>query len=338
MARLVNPMGTKRQTLTGRLRRAMSFYDLCSTVGGSSAEVPKGSSCIGNGAPLLALTVVPDAEFSSDYFAVVFSVSHTIIDGCTYYTLLAMLSAAGTPRALNPTRKPEIMETTKLFMGAAEETFANSGGIMCNVVGALLCGSKPTICNFFVDKARVAAEKAKPKQHGVDFVSTNDVLASSFANATSARIMLLPINFRGRKAEYTADDAGNYEGALVFGPEDYSDPCKIRKTLQSGPPTFLRGAGGVEVPSPLPGGCEAMRCALAMVTNWTFPCFQELAVDGCRHLLHTPHCDVKMVPFDVAVVYHPRKGELATVFFVRSIDEKGLKTELPLGEAVTVPT
>mmetsp|Transcript_17350 Transcript_17350/g.35759 ORF Transcript_17350/g.35759 Transcript_17350/m.35759 type:complete len:203 (+) Transcript_17350:790-1398(+) len=200
----------------------------------------------------------------------------------------------------------------------------------------MLCGKKPTICNYFFDKAKISVEKTKTKQHGVEFVSTNDILSSTFGSVTGARIMLLPLNFRGRNPEFTADDAGNYEGALAFGPSDYDSPSLVRKTLQSGPPTFLRG-GGVVAALPLPGGWAATRCRLSMCVNWTFPHFTQFDIEGCHHLLHTPHADTKMVPFDTAVVYCPRAGEIAAVFFTRSVDEADLKAELPLGDAVVMP-
>jgi hypothetical protein len=47
------------------------------------------------GFPLLALTVVPDTNASDAAFAVVFSVSHVILDGHNYYQLLNMLSHGG---------------------------------------------------------------------------------------------------------------------------------------------------------------------------------------------------------------------------------------------------
>ena len=71
-----------------------------------------------------------------------------------------------------------------------------------------------------------------------------------------------------------------------------------------------------------------------VITNWAFPNFQELKIEGCEQMLHLPHSDVKMVPFDICVVFRPRAGELAATFFVRSIDEEGLKTEMPVGDAI----
>ena len=82
---------------------------------------------------------------------------------------------------------------------------------------------------------------------------------AGLGNVTEARTLLIPLNYRIRLPDFTADDAGNYEGALVFGPEEYANPAEIRRTLNSGPPKFQRGIGLPKV-RPLPSGCEAMRC------------------------------------------------------------------------------
>ena len=55
-----------------------------------------------------------------------------------------------------------------------------------------------------------------------------------------------------------------------------------------------------------------------MITNWTFSHFSELKIDGAEHLLHVPHCDCSMVPFEWCVVYRPRAGELAVAMFTRN--------------------
>lgn len=65
----------------------MDFYTLCKTIGGGTAEVLKGAK---KDEPLMAVTVVPDAK-RSDTFAVVFSISHVIIDGFNYYKLFSQL-------------------------------------------------------------------------------------------------------------------------------------------------------------------------------------------------------------------------------------------------------
>ena len=114
-------------------------------------------------------------------------------------------------------------------------------------------------------------------------------------------------------------------------------PALVRKTLKSGPPTFLRGGGGeAATPSPLPSGCGAMCCKLGMITNWSFAHFSEMSISGCTHLLHVPHVDCSMVPFEWCVVYRPRAGQLACAMLTRACGSDHLQDALPLAQAVRV--
>jgi hypothetical protein len=76
--------------------RSQLYYVFFSESSGSACEILLGKDCIDNEEPLVALSILPDS-IRKDTFAVVFSVSHTIIDGCTYYSLLSMISADGKP-------------------------------------------------------------------------------------------------------------------------------------------------------------------------------------------------------------------------------------------------
>jgi hypothetical protein len=336
---LCNPTrrGGKASQKALAIDSTMDFATLCGAVSGTAAEILAGSKCVNKAVPLLALTVTPCTNSPSDTFAVVFSVSHVIIDGYTYYQLLSMLSSDGTVSALSAVRVPGMEAQKEKATGAQEYKFGNSGGVLCNVICGLVCGKKPEIVTHYFDEKKVADAKAKAKEAtaDVDFVSTNDVLTSQFGNATGAGVMFIPVNFRERLPDFTAKDAGNYEGALFFGPDDFAEPGQIRRTLNSGPPCFQRGAGLADgVSKPLPGCCKMAKGRLGMVTNWTFPHFSELRVEGCEQMLHSPHCDVKMVPFDCAVVYRPRAGQLAAAFFVRSLSRAGIQAELPMGGMV----
>mmetsp|Transcript_43790 Transcript_43790/g.51284 ORF Transcript_43790/g.51284 Transcript_43790/m.51284 type:complete len:209 (-) Transcript_43790:76-702(-) len=204
------------------------------------------------------------------------------------------------------------------------------------MICSMICGKKALAKSYFIDmdqinQAKVNEAKMAERGGGDFFVSTNDIVTSTFGNCTSARILLMAINLRNRLPAFQDTDAGNYERALVFCPHDYDTPSKIRKTLQSGPPVFLRGGGSGEA---LPGAVQTMRCRLAMITNWAFPVFTELALDGCQQILHVPHLNVSMVPFDLAIIYRPNKGMTAVTYFMRSVDAEGLKSECPIGEEI----
>jgi hypothetical protein len=310
---------------------AMDFYSVCKSVGGTSAEVLKGSSCIGNNERLFSCSIIEDAKRPNDTFAMVFSGSHVIMDGHTYYKLLAMLCDGAEVLSLSPTRKQQIKEQSAQAMGSEESKFANGMGVLCNVVGGLLCGSKPIIESFYVDTGKV--KNLKQNKTDVDYVSTNDVLTSSFGNALKPDFLLMPLNFREKLPDFTPLDAGNYEGALLFAKGDYTDASSIRRTLASGPPQYERGAG-LAKKNPLPGCYGACCGKMGMFISWIFPFFSEIKIEGCQQMLHMPILDVKMVPFDCAVVYRPRAETLAVVYFVRSMNEAAIVENLPMGPKV----
>jgi hypothetical protein len=201
------------------LNSTMDFSQTCFALGGSVCEILPGRLCIDNKEPLLALSILPDSIRGHDTFAVVFSISHTIADGFTYYNLLSMISADGTITAMSPVRKHDIMEQSDMAMGAKETKWAYSTSTLCNIIGGLLFPSKKAIAqNFYIDSNRmkIAKENAKKDPLFQGFVSTNDILASTFGNVTSARVLMMPINFRVKLLDFTNNDAGNYEGYIYI--------------------------------------------------------------------------------------------------------------------------
>ena len=323
------------------IKPSMSYSELCKLVGGSICEVPRGIDCIDRDIPLLVLSVVPDGDYSfSGSFAVTFSVSHSIIDGYTYYKLLSMLSSDGVISPLNIIPKPDIASKTTAAIGENEKKWSLGWPVLFNVITSIVFGKKPFIENFSLDVNAIEDAKVKVSSSGSSgqsYVSTNDIVVSKFGEACQSRILLMPINFRKRIADFGDDDAGNYEGSLLFGPEDYQEPERIRGTLQSGKQNsnsenMNTSASIVDSDASvnkivafrrhteraLPGTWETLRCKIGMVTNWQFPFFSELSIDGCEHIVHIPCSNVKITPFDLGIVYRPRANETALVACVRS--------------------
>jgi len=129
---------------------------------------------------------------------------------------------------------------------------------------------------------------------------------------------------------YVDSDSGNYEGFIVMGPSDYATPALIRNTLNSGPPTFKRATE-----TKLPSGYRAARCQITGVTNWAFPSFEELAIPRCEQVVHLPHKDCTTCYCDLAVVFKPKKGKIAAVYFTRAVDAAGIEAECPVGDKFT---
>jgi len=322
----------------------MDYISICGAIAKKRSEVPSGNKCVNKNKPLIALTIAPDSKEPNDGFAVILSISHVIIDGFNYYQILNMLNPDSEILSLSCKRKHSIIEGNKQAMGGQEHAWANSTAVICNVLGNMMCGSKAIVRCYEVSDQKVKREKDNAAAHANGgFVSTNDVITSMFANAVSSDVLLMPVNFRNKLPEYNDNDAGNYEGALVFaGSGEYGNPANIRNTLKSGPPTFLRGAdkaGNLPKGSaPLPAGFFATKnCKLGMCTNWAFSTFQELKLPSCEQVIHLPHTDCKMIPFDICVVFRPKANKLAAAFFVRNIDQKGLEVELPVGLEMSSP-
>jgi hypothetical protein len=96
-----------RETKLPVVNSTMDFSQICNEIGNSACEILPGRECIDNEEPLVALSILPDS-IRKDTLAVVFSVSHNIIDGFTHYSLLSMISADGKPSAMNITRKHDM--------------------------------------------------------------------------------------------------------------------------------------------------------------------------------------------------------------------------------------
>jgi len=314
----------------------MDSSELSNRITGTAAHILAGNKSLGKLEYQTALSVIPDGKRPADTFCVVFSVGHVIADGFTYYKLLNMLSANGEISALSPTRKMAIEEQSKVAMGDEVHGWAFSGSTMCNVVCSMLCASKKALIeSYYIDPERVKTAKAAVagKTQGVEFVSTNDVLTSMWGMAVDADVVMMPLNWRNRLPDFTDSDAGNYEGTLAFGPGDFDHPGLVRKTLLSGPPTFTRAGPN----APMPKGYKNCRCRIAMMTNWAFPFFSEVVVDGCTQMVHLPHIDTGMIPFEIGVVYRPCTGRTAVTYMTRQLDSAALQESNPLGIKVTTP-
>jgi len=169
--------------------------------------------------PLIRLSVIPDSS-SANCFAVILSVSHVIIDGFNYYQLLSMLNKDNTIVALSCARKHSFINDAKIAMGEDEHNFMHSKSVMMNVLYNRMFRKAITFCHE-IDAEKVSIIKQQYNSDSTSgFVSTNDILSSTFAKAVNCRILCLTINYRIRLATYDNNDAGNYQGLIVMGPED----------------------------------------------------------------------------------------------------------------------
>ena len=117
-----------------------------------------------------------------------------------------MLSENGTPSSMNFKKKDDMAQQEDILIGKEEMEIMRGGSIICNVISTLLFKSKPMITNYVINTQKVKTEKSK--KDGVEFLSTNDILSSTFGNVTKARLLMLPFNMRGKVEHFKNSDAG----------------------------------------------------------------------------------------------------------------------------------
>ena len=165
----------------------MSFEDICSVVNEAGAVLEKGSSLIDDPSKVASrITIIPGG--SGDTFAFVFSMSHVIADGYTFYKILSMMSSDTQIEAMEAQRNNEAIERTNEVLGDKETRFMTSFPQVLNWAGRIGCRPREKWCAFKIDKLKTRQAKAVAvEETGADvpFVSTNDIITSSCESATN---------------------------------------------------------------------------------------------------------------------------------------------------------
>ena len=206
----------------------------------------------------------------------------------------------------------------------------------------------------FIDKAKIEAQKQRYQDHlngiaeaatnlfksktdNVEFVSTQDIITSSWFNASSSRLPMNTFNLRERCPALPKNLAGNYETTMLLDPPSYENASLIRKSLLRNGESFKRAN-----PMPLPGFCGKTSCAF--ITTWCFSVEGKAAglyLEGCEQVLHMPIMPVsilKTCPMDFAVVFRASllTGEQGIIMFCKQADDHALanNADSVLGEVV----
>jgi len=301
-------------------------YDrLSKVIKKSGAIICKGRGLINKDAPFVRLTIAPQ---SSDEFAMIFSLSHVVADGFTYYKLLNMLGSNGVVGELVAKRK--VAEQAKIMdvVGKAQHLYQFSMGFVCPILcGGMCCSPKTELLAYYVDLEKIEdIRKNAVKGTTIEFVSTNDVLTSGFGTATGLTLMSMAINMRGRVEGLEAADAGNYESGLLFERSSYAEPTLIREVYRRDPPMSRA--------QHLPGVCHACFCCgccrtkIGQVTDWASLHSDDFGVDECEVLLHVPF--MEDVGCDIAIPFKAQPGKLAVLYFAKYATKDILKSKCGL--------
>ena len=289
--------------------------------------VESGSALLGKDKPVALLTL---AESKAGEFALVFSLSHSVGDGRTYYEVLKMLAPGSAVRKLPAARVQAFSEAMRGACGREALAWVESPAAMVHFLPLMLgCGSKARCYAFDLDPSRVAAAKAEgAMEEGVEYVTTNDVLTSSFFNACNSRIGLMGLDCRGRLPGIAEDMAGNYVTALVLDDAVFETPGSLRKMYGSQP---YQTTG-----RPLPGCCCAGKVSFAMVSNWASFAGGLVPFKGCEMVVHLPVKNPAYIMWDEMVPFASgAAGKMGVLCWTVSTDEAGLRAALPVGACIS---
>jgi len=263
-------------------------------------------------------------------FCIVFSMSHTVGDGHTFYKIMNQLSAEENVQALQPKRKLDFSQNVKTVLetNADDEMglrFKLSMGL--SVVGTLLkrtfARRKTRMFSGLIDAEKIAQVKTDAASKGtVPFVSTNDIITSAFSNAAGADTCVMAINLRERMSGLTECHAGNYIDTMMFDGANASTPDRIRLAL-----THPRFHCRDEPMKTFSRWC--------MITNWT-SFSKPIRIPDCAEQLHQPVFDVrelKYLPIDFMIVFRAGGGRLGAYWIIpRGGSEQDVLGDMPFAE------
>lgn len=270
-----------------------------------SARIPSGVSMINKDKSLLRLSI---SHISDNQYAIIYSLSHTIADGSTFYGIQDMLLGGGEITALNPTRKHNY--SMEEAVGKTDNAFIFSLSFTLNMIKSLVFGRKPSFYSYYINEERIKNTKAQYTGTAeVPYISTNDIISSSFMCAVKARLGMLVINFRDRFPNVEVNDAGNYEGVKLYDAPIYNTPAGIRKSLLGETPykTLM---------NKIPGAWERLNLRMAQVNNWA-SFSGGFVLPKSELQLHLPVIP-STIPFDIAVLYRPKLGRTAILILSKN--------------------
>jgi hypothetical protein len=308
-----------------KINSKMSYPSLCDTL---RTVIVLRASDMDSVSPLCLLTLIPDAEYPQQKFAIIFSLAHVIADGATYYQIFNQIFRKGPILALRTKRNQQAANNMMWTIGAKEYKYIFSLSFVLNNLREMWFAKKKFYI-FYVDQEKINVAKKNISENSggnVNFVSNNDILSSSFARLIGAETFMIVMNLRRRIKGINNEDAGNYVAPLCFDDVICKDPVLIRKMLDQGPPFKTRT-------KPFPGFWKTIFSKMALITNWsTFA--GDFTLEGCKQLLHIPVYENKNVPYDTAAIFQAQPGRLAVAFWVSSIEKSHLLATRELGEAL----
>jgi hypothetical protein len=297
---------------------ACRTYDFCPHV--DKYLVRKGGECVDQDVPLFHVAVF---KCSDSKFALLVSISHTLVDGFTYYSLYGMLSRDVAPRALIARREVSFRDSI-LPLTEANNEFFTSAGFICNIIGHVFCHTKPTLQHRLVSSEFVAKQKRLQLDLDGTAISTNDIVTSNLFVHSNCDVGFMAVNFRGRIAAATVSHAGNYEGTVRYLRPDFETPRLIRQSI--GAPVQGGQHSGFDINTSFrpvvtgsatfsPGFFERRKLRVGIITNWC-SFYSPIVFEGCSQTLHIPILEnVVATGLVVGIMYMALPGKVAIAMF-----------------------
>ena len=321
---LLNPEGIK-------MNEEMPYDELMTqTLSGGVGVAYAGTLWV----PMFRITIV---DSGNKRFCMTVTMNHILGDGFTYYSILNQICSneKETPKikSLNPKRDLAAIKGCQTAAAPGFDYFPSPGFII-NMISTLKFGSKMRASAYYLDDEKVKVFKAKAKEDGAKFVSTNDIVTSSWGAATNTRLVAMAINLRGRVENVDDTMAGNYENLLWFDSDTLKSPAKVRQVMSTPKGTPFKGCE-----KPMPGFFELCRSRNTLITSWA-AFGGEFKIDGCKQGLHMPCYELARLPFDIAIVFIPKPGKTGMMYFSRDFGDKEFKKMaadglMPLGEPIS---
>lgn len=269
--------------------------------------IKKGSSCIDKDERLFSVTVLEIIPNQS--YALIVSLSHTIGDGFTFYSLYGMLCPSREVVSMSCVRNHQFVQTVDDASGPQLQKWLANPLTLIGILSTVIFRKKPTSTLRMINSSSIENMKSSlDSSSQKSFVSTNDILTSWFFQICHSDFGLMAINFRNRFPQFTNNMAGNYESVLLYSTEDGKCPQFIRESIQ----TYRSRSSSV------PTWLQSIQFNVGCVTNWS-SFYQDLRFPGVEHVVHFPLYSLSDVIFrDIELVFRPRNGELAVLILLRS--------------------
>ena len=215
-------------------------------------------------------------------FAVIFSLSHIVGDGYTYYRLLNMIFGCEDVVSLNIKREAEELVPksfkSKLAPPIPMILLLLSKYLICWLLGKTAMNTQ--LC--FISDDFVTQVKNRSMQKERQWVSTNDTICAEICRVIDAKLLRMIVNVRGRLFD-KANIAENCLSMAVFPLFEFMHcPAMLRRKMTQDPIHWM-GLGAISIPYLI----YCLNKNAFFVTNWsTFSKVPQ--IEGCTEYAHLP--------------------------------------------------